>query len=84
MSTRVTITVDGSSISAEAGRPLGAVLLGAGIEVLRHSVRSGAPRGLFCGMGVCFECLVTIDGTPERRACITPVRDGMRVETGQP
>ncbi len=83
MSTSITITVDGVSLSAEAGRPLGAVLLGHGIEALRHSVRLGAPRGLFCGMGVCFECLVTIDGVAERRACVTPVRDGMRVETGR-
>ena len=41
----------------------------------------GAPRGVFCGMGVCFDCLVVIDGEPSRRACVTFVTEGMRVET---
>ncbi len=81
MSRRITIIVDGQSVPAEAGRPLGAVLLGAGISTLRKTGRRGAPRGLFCGMGVCFECLVKVDGRDDVRACMTPVNDGMRVET---
>ena len=74
----VTIVVDGRAIAATAGVPLGAVLheLGA---TLRHTP-GGSPRGLFCGMGVCFDCLVTVDGRRDVRACVTPVRDGMRVE----
>ncbi len=83
MSRQVTLIVDGQSLRAEAGRPLGAVLLGAGISTLRHVARNGEPRGLFCGMGVCFDCLVTVDGRAGVRACVTPVSDGMRVETGQ-
>lgn len=75
------IHIDGRAIRTLAGRPLGAVLhreLGA---VLRHTVKGGAPRGLFCGMGLCFDCLVTVDGRPDVRACMTPVRDGMQIET---
>ena len=83
MSQRITITIDGRSIGTEAGRPLGAVLHGAGEGTLRLT-ESGAPRGIYCGMGICFDCLVTIDGRAGQRACITPARDGMRVTTGRP
>jgi predicted molibdopterin-dependent oxidoreductase YjgC len=76
----VTIFVDGEPVPAEAGRPLGALMHRLGPAVRR--TEAGAPRGLFCGMGVCFDCLVTIDGVADRRACMTPIRDGMRVETG--
>lgn len=81
MSGEVTILVDGRSIAADAGRPLGTVLHGEGGPILRRTERLGAPRGLFCGMGVCFDCLVTVDGRSGVRACVTPVREGMRVET---
>jgi predicted molibdopterin-dependent oxidoreductase YjgC len=76
----VTIFVDGEPVPAEAGRPLGALMHRLGPAMRR--TEAGAPRGLFCGMGVCFDCLVTIDGIADRRACMTPIRDGMRVETG--
>ncbi len=75
-----TITVDGQTIVTASGIPLGAVLHEQR-AVVRHTA-SGAPRGVFCGMGVCFDCLVTVDGRSEVRACVTPVRDGMRVERG--
>ena len=74
------ITVDGREVRATAGVPLGAVLH-AQDAVLRH-MPDGAPRGVFCGMGVCFDCLVTVDDRSGVRACVTPVRDGMRVERG--
>ena len=76
----VTIFVDGEPVPAEAGRPLGALMHRLGPAMRR--TEEGAPRGLFCGMGVCFDCLVPIDGVADRRACMTPIRDGMRVETG--
>jgi aerobic-type carbon monoxide dehydrogenase small subunit (CoxS/CutS family) len=78
-SERAEITVNGAVIETRAGVPLGAVLHQHD-AVLRHTARRGAPRGIFCGMGVCFDCLVTVDDRPNVRACITPVRDGMRVE----
>lgn len=76
----VTIFVDGEPVPAETGRPLGALMHRLGPAMRR--TETGAPRGLFCGMGVCFDCLVTVDGVADRRACMTPIRDGMRVETG--
>jgi predicted molibdopterin-dependent oxidoreductase YjgC len=76
------IEVDGRHIEAHAGETVAAVLLANGIRVLRHTDESGAPRGVFCGIGVCFDCLVTVDGVPNVRACVTPVRQGMIVETG--
>jgi len=75
----VTITVNGARVEARADALLGAVLHRAD-AVLRHTPQSGAPRGLFCGMGVCFDCLVTVDGRSGVRACVTRVHDGMRVE----
>jgi predicted molibdopterin-dependent oxidoreductase YjgC len=75
---RVSIVVDGETIPAIAGTPLGA-LLHARDATLRHTVREHAPRGIFCGMGVCFDCLVEVDGRPNVRACVTAIRDGMCV-----
>ena len=79
----LTLTIDGQSVTAHAGESVASVLLVEGFSVLRRSVRFAAPRSLFCGMGVCFECLVTVDGRPNLRACVTPVAEGMRVETGR-
>ncbi len=76
------IEVDGRAAPARAGDTVAAALVRAGISTFRYTER-GRPRGLFCGMGVCFECLVTIDGVPDQRACITLARSGMRVSTGK-
>lgn len=77
----IRLFVDGREISAFAGESVAAALLAAGIRALRETGREHAPRGLFCGMGVCFDCLVSVDGRPNLRACMTPVAEGMRVET---
>lgn len=81
---QVTLTVDGQRLNAIDGQSVGAALLTHDIRVLRRAPGGGAPRGLFCAMGVCLECLVTIDGRPARRACREAVRDGMVIETGGP
>ena len=75
------LTVDGESVPAYAGETVATVLLALGRLTFRHTDHGRAPRGLYCGMGVCFDCLVTIDGQPNVRACLTPVRAGMVVET---
>ena len=77
----VTIIVDNRPLDAFEGESIGAALLAAGHRVLRRAPRTGAPRGLFCGMGVCFDCLVTVDRDRRLRSCMTVVRDGMRVDT---
>lgn len=75
----VTIVVDGSEIEVDATASVAAALLGAGVTTLRRSVVTDQPRGPYCLMGICFECLVTIDGVQNRQACMAPVRDGMTV-----
>ena len=74
------IEVDGRLVPAESGQTIAAALIGAGIAVFGHTA-TGAPRGIFCGMGVCFDCLVTVDSLADQRACMTPARRGMRVQT---
>jgi sarcosine oxidase subunit alpha len=54
-------------------------LWAAGIRGLRKTAKTGEPRGIFCGMGVCYDCLVTIDGVPNQRACMTLVEDRMEI-----
>ena len=80
----VYVTVDGEPVQAYPGETVATVLLAIGRRAFRHTSQHAAPRGLFCGMGVCFDCLVTIDGQPNVRACMTPVHAGMVVETGGP
>lgn len=75
---RFTIQVNGLSLPARRGQTVAAVLIGAGRLVLRRTA-SGAPRSVFCGMGVCYDCVVTIDGVPDQRACMTPALPGMSV-----
>ncbi|WP_342358703.1 (2Fe-2S)-binding protein [Terrarubrum flagellatum] len=71
---------EGRTISAFEGENLAAALLRAGVRAFRQTPRSGAARGPYCMMGVCFECLVTVDGEPNRQACLETVRSGMIVE----
>lgn len=79
----VDFTFDGKPIHAVAGQTIAAALLAHGERVLRHTSRRHEPRGLFCGMGVCFDCLVQVDGKPNLRACQTPVAPGMCVQSQQ-
>ncbi len=76
----VEIVVDGIRVPAFEGESIATALLAAGIRVFRRTP-SGAPRGPFCNMGACFDCLVTLDGAPFQRACRSPVRRDMHVET---
>jgi hypothetical protein len=74
-------TFDGQTLPAYEGETVAAALLAAGRRTFRRTGRRGEPRGLFCGMGVCFDCLVCIDGRPNLRACQVPVAEGMRVQS---
>jgi sarcosine oxidase subunit alpha len=81
MAERVRFTLDGTPVEAEAGTSVLAALWNLGRRALRTSV-TGEPRGALCGMGTCFECRVTVDGTPGRRACLEPLKAGLDVRTG--
>jgi predicted molibdopterin-dependent oxidoreductase YjgC len=75
------LTVDGVPITAEEGQSVAAALMASGRRAWRSTPRYAQPRGLFCGMGVCFDCLVEIDGRANLRACRTLALPGMRVKT---
>ena len=75
----VEISFEGRAVAAFEGETVAAALTAAGIRRLRTDDR-GAPRGIFCAMGVCFDCLVRVDGRPNQRACMTKVAPGMRIE----
>jgi D-hydroxyproline dehydrogenase subunit gamma len=77
----VTITVDGRLLQAPIHATLAAVLLNEGYTRFRASV-VGSDRAPLCGMGICFECRVRVDGIDQVRACMEPVRAGMEVITG--
>ena len=77
----LTIRVDGKAVPARAGESVAAAMLAAGLARFRDTPVSGAARGPLCMMGVCFDCLVTIDGVGSRQACLETVREGMSVET---
>ena len=80
MARLVEIIVDGEPLRVPADATLAAALLSAGRWTFRRSVR-GEPRGPVCGMGVCFECGVIVNGVPHTRACLEPVTPGMEVVT---
>lgn len=78
----IEVRVDGRQVRAPAGRSLAAVLmLDADQPAWRRTRFEGEPRGLFCGIGVCFDCLVSVDGGPPVRACLVPAAHGMQVQT---
>jgi hypothetical protein len=76
------ISVDGRPATAVPGQTLGAVLYANGVRSWRTTRIGGRPRGLFCGIGVCFDCLVTVNGEASLRACQTEALPGDEVTTG--
>jgi D-hydroxyproline dehydrogenase subunit gamma len=76
----VHIFVDGAAVAAREGDTVSAALLASGRDVRRATAVSGAPRLPYCMMGVCFDCLVTIDGVGNRQGCLVPVAEGMQIE----
>lgn len=77
----LSFTVDGRATQAREGDSVASALLLAGVETCRTTPVSDAPRAPYCLMGVCFDCLVTIDGRGNQQACLVPLREGMIVET---
>jgi len=80
MPDRVTIRVNGNSLQVAAGTSVAAAVFIAGESAFRTSVL-GEPRGALCGMGICFECRVTIDGQAHSKSCQIAVREGMEIQT---
>ncbi|MDO4568339.1 MAG: (2Fe-2S)-binding protein [Clostridia bacterium] len=80
---RVTIFYNGEPIEAYEGESIAAALHAAGVRVLGYSSELHRPRGFYCAIGNCSSCMMVVDGVPNVKTCITPIRDGMRVELQQ-
>jgi len=76
-------TFNGKRLTGWSEEPLAAALLAAGVRTLRKHEESGTPRGLYCAIGHCMECRVSVQGRGIVRACLTPLEDGMNVFEGQ-
>lgn len=81
---RPTMSFEGQEIPVRTGQSVGAALMDAGIKSWRTTRKNDRPRGLFCGIGICFDCLITVDGQPNQKACMVPAEDGMCLEPGGP
>ena len=77
----IEFTFDGEKINAITGQSVAAALLAANQRALRKTRFNKNDRGVFCGIGVCFDCLVVIDGITNQRACLIEAKPGMRVQT---
>ena len=77
--TMVELTIDGRAVEAREGDSVAAALIAADAVACRTTPVSGRPRGPYCMMGVCFDCLVVLDGRPNQQACMITVRQGMKV-----
>ena len=77
---KVNLMFDGRPIEAFEGEPIAAALIAAGVRVFRHTEKRNEPRGVFCALGRCTDCVMTVDGQPNVRTCVTPVRDGMIIK----
>jgi len=78
-----TFSFDERDIPFRPGQTVGAALIASGVRSWRTTRLAERPRGLFCGIGVCFDCLVTVDGVPNQRACLIPADEDMSVTTQQ-
>ena len=78
---KVKIIFDGREIEALEGEPIAAALTAAGIKVFHRTPKKDEPRGYFCAIGVCSDCFMIVNGQPNVRTCVTPVEEGMKVET---
>lgn len=77
----MTFTFDGRAIPFVPGQTVGAALVAAGTLSWRTTRREERPRGIFCGIGICFDCLITVAGQPNQRACLVLAADGLTVST---
>jgi sarcosine oxidase subunit alpha len=77
---KIKVYVNGREVVAYEGETVLAALTAAGRRTLRRGLHGGEGRGAFCGMGLCYECLVSINGRPNQRACMTDVKDLMEID----
>ncbi len=78
---KVKIIVDGNELEAFEGEMIAAALLANGHKKFRYTKKYHLPRGIYCGIGRCTDCIMTVNGIPNVRTCITPVEEGMVIKT---
>jgi predicted molibdopterin-dependent oxidoreductase YjgC len=78
---KVKFTFDGKELEGYEGEPIAAALKANGIMVHRYTKKHHEPRGIFCAIGRCTDCVMVVDGVPNTRTCITPLQAGMKVQT---
>ena len=79
----VRIFVDNKQIIAREGEMIAAALIANGIFINRYTAHKHKPRGIYCAIGRCTDCIMTVDGVPNVRTCVTEVRKGMHIFTQQ-
>lgn len=77
----VSFTYDGKTMTGYEGEPIAMALKSAGVMIHRYTKKKHLPRGVFCAIGRCTDCVMVVDGRPNIRTCITPLKEGMRVQT---
>lgn len=77
---KVTIYYNNQPLEAYEGEPIASALMAAGIRAFRLTPKKKEPRGIFCAIGRCTDCMMTVNGIPNIRTCVTPVYEGLRVE----
>ena len=77
----VKFTYNGKEMEGYEGEPIAATFKAAGVMVHRYTKKEHKPRGIFCAIGRCTDCVMVVDGQPNVRTCITPLKEGMKVET---
>lgn len=78
---KVTFYFDGKTMEGYEGEPIAAALKAEGVMVHRYTKKRHEPRGIFCAIGRCTDCVMIVDGKPNVRTCITPLKEGMKVQT---
>lgn len=77
----ITIYFDEKPIQAYEGKPIASALMAAGIRVFRTTAKRKEPRGIFCAIGRCTDCMMVVDGIANTRTCVTIVKEGMRIQS---
>jgi len=81
MTEKVSFSFNGKDFQCESGQTIAAALIAADQRELRTTRFGNEPRSIFCGIGICYDCVVKVDGIPNQRSCLVEARDGMKVES---
>lgn len=81
MTKRISFTFNGDEFSCESGQSIAAALIASGTRELRTTRFGNEPRSIFCGIGICYDCVVVVDGVANQRSCLIEAKQGMKVES---